>query len=265
MDEAARSRPGREARGPDPRPEDFVQSVGRALRVLEVVGSRPGLPVKTIARRCDLNISTTYHLVRTLAYENYLHRRPDGTYVIGEGVARRFHELQRSLSRPPDSSTVLRHLVARTGLSAYLGHLDGDRLTVVEVVEGPGSPYLEDFESGLAVSAHATALGKALLAALPRRQRRSYLSGKRLRPFTANTRTDPAVLEDELAMVHRGEAVVEHGEFRDGIACAAGLVAPPEEEGAGWAVAVSTWGEDVPAAVRAELILACADLGGGGR
>jgi DNA-binding IclR family transcriptional regulator len=63
------------------RPEDFVQSVGRALRVLEVVGATPGLPVKTIARRCDLNISTTYHLVRTLAYEGYVERRSDGTYV----------------------------------------------------------------------------------------------------------------------------------------------------------------------------------------
>ncbi len=40
-----------DAEGPDGRPEDFVQSVARALRVLEVVGDLPGLPVKAIARR----------------------------------------------------------------------------------------------------------------------------------------------------------------------------------------------------------------------
>ena len=61
---------------PERRPEDFVQSVGRAMRVLEVVGRRPGLPVKTIARLCALNISTTYHLVRTLAYEGYASAYP---------------------------------------------------------------------------------------------------------------------------------------------------------------------------------------------
>jgi DNA-binding IclR family transcriptional regulator len=97
------------ARGPCPvepegRPEDFVQSVGRALRVLEVVGRRPGLPVKTIARLCALNISTTYHLVRTLAYEGYVVRLPDGTYVIGDAVARRFHDLVTSLERPPEAA-----------------------------------------------------------------------------------------------------------------------------------------------------------------
>ena len=68
----------------DGRPDDFVQSVGRAMRVLEVVGREPGLPVKAIARKCALNISTSYHLVRTLAYEGYLVRLPNGTYVIGE-------------------------------------------------------------------------------------------------------------------------------------------------------------------------------------
>jgi len=85
----------------DGRPDDFVQSVGRAVRVLEVVGREPGLPVKAIARKCDLNISTSYHLVRTLAYEGYLVRLPNGTYVIGEAVARRFHDLLTTLERPP--------------------------------------------------------------------------------------------------------------------------------------------------------------------
>ena len=64
-----------------PQPADFVQSVGRAMLILEVVGRCPGLPVKAIARRCSLNLSTTYHLVRTLAYEGYLVRLPDGSGV----------------------------------------------------------------------------------------------------------------------------------------------------------------------------------------
>ena len=69
--------PGVEVPG-DGRPDDFVQSVGRAMRVLEVVGRYPGLPVKAIARHCDLNVSTSYHLVRTLAYEGYLVRLDNG-------------------------------------------------------------------------------------------------------------------------------------------------------------------------------------------
>lgn len=260
--------------GTDARPDDFVQSVSRAVRLLEVVGQHPGLPVKAIARRSDLNISTTYHLVRTLAYEGYLLRLPDGTYVIGDAVARRFHDLLRSLHLPPDASTVLRHLVERTGLSAYLGCLQAGRLTVAEVVEGPGSPYLEDFESGLDVAAHATALGKALLGALPRRERRRYLADQGLPRFTSRTRTCLSELEQDVAGVGSGGAVVEHGEYRDGVACAAALVPLPRTQSSSatptpapadctrWAVVVSVRDDDVPPQVCREVLHAAADLAG---
>ncbi len=249
---------GAEAGAP---PEDFVQSVGRAMRVLEVVGRRPGQPVKTIARRCALNISTTYHLIRTLAYQGYLVRLPDGTYVIGDAVARRFHDLVASLERPPDTAAVLRQLTERVGLSAYLGLLRDDRVTVVEVAEGPGSPYLEDFEKGLDVSAHATALGKALLTTMTPRTRRTLLLRQGLAPFTSRTRTDPSRLEEELGALRPGVPVVEHGEFREDVACAAALVPTRRTAGPVWALAVAVRGEDVPAEVGVELALAAADLG----
>jgi len=47
----------------------------------EVSQSPRPLPVKVIARRCQLHLSTAYHLVRTLHYEGYLERRPGGGYV----------------------------------------------------------------------------------------------------------------------------------------------------------------------------------------
>jgi DNA-binding IclR family transcriptional regulator len=246
-------------------PEDFVQSVGRAMRVLEVVSARPGLPVKSIARRCSLNISTTYHLVRTLAYAGYLVRLADGTYATGDELARRYHELVSGLDRPPDALVVLRQLTERVGLSAYLGLLRDQRVTVVAVAEGPGSPYLEDLEVGLDVSAHATALGKGLLAAMGRRERRDFLTHHELRPFTPNTRTDPEVLEHELRAAPSGSPVVEHGEFRDGVACAAAVVPRGGPDDPTWAVAVAVRGEDVPTVVCSELVLAASDLAAGVR
>lgn len=249
-------------RAADDPPDDFVQSVGRALRVLEVVGERPALPVKAIARRCGLNISTTYHLVRTLAYEGYLRRLPDSTYVIGEQVARRFYDLIGAFTRPPDAAPVLRLLTERTGLSAYLGCFNASRVTVVSVVEGPRSPYLEDFEAGLDVSPHATALGKVLLAALPRRERRSYVRENGLRPYTVNTCTDPVDLEAALAVVHPGGVLVEHGEFRDQVACAATLVPRRDPGDPAWAVVVSTRDEDVPDEACRALLTAAGDLAG---
>jgi len=249
----------------DPRheaPGDFVQSVGRALRILEVVSAGPPLTVKAIARRCGLNLSTTYHLVRTLAYEGYLTRLSDGTYVAGTAVANRFYERLGALGRPRSACDVLRHLEARTGLSAYLGRISAEQVTVTDCVEGPRSPYLEDFERGLNVSAHATALGKALMLGLPRRDRRSFLRNQGLPPFTAATVTDLDRLDAELAHLTRDQVVVEHGEFRAGVGCAAVLVPPAAPGEPAWAIAMSYRGPAVPDAAVRELALAASDLAG---
>lgn len=242
-------------------PADLVRSVSRALRVLEVVGGalRP-VPVKAIARRAELNLSTTYHLVRTLAYEGYLERTSDGRYVIGAQVARRYRDLQSLLRASPEARPVLAHLAATTGHSAYLSRVVDGRIVIIDVVEGAASPYLEDLEVGLPAAAHATAAGKALLATMPTSRRRDYLSDQGMRPFTVRTATDPDRLDADLAAVSCGSAVVEHGEFRDGVSCAAALVARQSPGDRWWAVVVSARDEDVPAAVVDRLLEAAADL-----
>src|SRR6266545_4906389 len=131
-------------------------------------GGHP-LPAKVVARRCGLNLSTAYHLVRTLCYEGYLVRQADGRYVTGSKVAERFHELVESFQRPPAAAAVLQHLAAATDHSAYLARIAADRVVIVDVVEGRHSPWLEDLQVGLETAAHATAVGKSLLTTIPRR------------------------------------------------------------------------------------------------
>jgi DNA-binding IclR family transcriptional regulator len=158
-------------------PSDLIRSVSRALRIVEVVSGSPHpLPVKVIARSCQINLSTAYHLIRTLCYEGYLVRLASGGYVAGPKVAERFHDLMTSLSRPAEANAVLRHLADVTGHSAYLGRISEGRLVVIDVVEGGRSPWLEDLQPGLETAAHATALGKALLTAMPGRARKSLLA-----------------------------------------------------------------------------------------
>jgi DNA-binding IclR family transcriptional regulator len=243
-------------------PAGLIQSVSRALRVLEQVAQadRP-LSVKVIARRCGLNLSTTYHLVRTLSYEGYLLRRADGTYVLGSQLAERFHELVGSFRRPPSATAVLRHLAAAGGHTAYLARISAGRMVIVEVVEGPDSPWLEDLQVGLETAAHATALGKSLLGTLPRRTARRVLSEQGMRPFTRRTPTDVATIEGELRTVRPGDVVIERGEFREDVACAS-IATPAADSDGWWAVGVSARGFDLPDRLLAHLKHAAGDLGG---
>lgn len=227
-----------------PEPSDLVRSVSRAFRILERVGaSSAPLTVKAIARRCELNLSTTYHLVRTLTYEGYLVRDRDGHYRLGSSVARLFHDLLASFDQPPGAHEVLRHLSAITRRTAYLGRFVSGRIVVADVVEGPESPHLEDLEVGLEVAAHATVIGKVLLASLPRAHRATYLSDQGLRRFTARTLVDSAELEVELAGIVAGRPVLEHGQFRDGVSCVGALVDRADDP---WVVVASNRDDEVP-------------------
>src|SRR5690606_36679428 len=62
---------GPRGRGNAPAPRDLVQSVRRAVQLMEILGSEPGLTVKQTARRVALTSTTAHPLIRTLGYEVY--------------------------------------------------------------------------------------------------------------------------------------------------------------------------------------------------
>ena len=248
------------ARVTDDGPTDLSQSVSRALRILEEVARSPRpLPVKVIARRCQLNVSTAYHLTRTLSYEGYLVRRADGGYVIGSQVAARFHEVMGSLRRPPGTKAVLQHLASVTCHTAYLASFSAGRLLIIDLAEGSRSPWLEDLQVGLEAAAHATALGKALLATMDGLSRRCVLTEQGMRPFTRSTPVEPDQVEHELVRLRPGELVTEHGQFRDDVCCA-GVAIPGPGRGSWWALGASARGLSLPAPLLTELRLAATDL-----
>ncbi|MGN9774716.1 IclR family transcriptional regulator [Micromonospora sp. H33] len=217
-------------RDPLAEPSDLIRSVSRALRVLESVGRAPkGLTVKQIARRCELTVATTYHLVRTLAYEGYVIRREDGTYIVGLEVADRYRELVTAFRGPQAVGECLRRAAADTGYSHYLGKFIGGQVAITAVAEGPRSPYLEDLVPGFDEGAHATALGKALLATLTAEQRFRYLREYGMRAFTSATLTTVEAFEADLAAGDRRGMQMELGQFRQGVACAAVLVTPDKD------------------------------------
>lgn len=206
-------------------PSDRIQSVSRALRVLEEVGHHPdGVNPKRVAQHCDLPLSTTYHLLRTLAYEGYLRRLASGDYTLGLRIADRFRDLIATLPRSGSVGDVLTELADVTSHSTYLaGFVDG-QVTLLDVVEGPDSPHLEDLIPGFHEGAHATALGKALLSTLPDRLRHAHLDQHGLRPFTSQTITAVPELDAELASQAETGIFVEECQYRSGVSCVAVLV-----------------------------------------
>lgn len=251
-------------RDPLAEPSDLIRSVSRALRVLEAVGRSPrGLTVKQVARRCELTVATTYHLVRTLAYEGYVIRREDGTYVVGLEIADRFRELVTAFRGPVAVGEALRKIAVETGYSHYLARFVGGRVAIAAVGEGPRSPYLEELVPGFDEATHATALGKALLATLTPDQRARYLKEFGMRPYTSATLTSPDALEADLVAGDKRGMHIEIGQYRPGLACAAVLVVPDRDIERRVVVGCSMPAADLMTsarAVRSRLVAAARDL-----
>lgn len=195
----------------------LIASVQRALRLLDAVGSsdRP-MTAKALSRATGTPPATTYHLLRTLLHEGYLERL-DGAYVLGRQVtALSKHGTAQAASGQIRS--VLTKLRDTTRAASYLVLFDDGELRLSEVVDGPAAPRV-DLWVGFDEAAHATALGKCVLANLADSVRADYLSRHPLADLTRRTITDRNQLLRSIG--GRQSVVVDREEYAIGTACAA--------------------------------------------
>ncbi len=200
----------------------LITSVRRALHLLDAVGAA-GRPVtaKALARATGEPLPTTYHLLRTLVHEGYLHRF-EGGYVLGARVA----TLTAAAVADAGSPRAVRERVRPAlsvlhedvGAAAYLAVYDGGEVRLVDVVDSPTTPRVNLWVD-LDVAGHATALGKAVLSALDEDARGEYLSRHDLADLTPYTLTDRRSLEQLARTPSR--LVVDRQEYTLGIACVA--------------------------------------------
>jgi len=202
-------------------PTKMIQSVQRALRILELVGNHPnGVSAPRIAFECGLNRATAYNLLRTLVYERYLRRDDEGRYSLGLEVSDRYSELTRAMAGPSTCGEFMRRMSTETGYSTFVARFVEGRPAVTDVIEGNKSPHVEDLIVGFDDGAHATALGKALLATLQPMDRARFLRSAGMRKFTGHTLTEPDAFEYDLAVYGESGVYAEIGQFKEDVACA---------------------------------------------
>jgi IclR family transcriptional regulator, acetate operon repressor len=201
-------------------PSTLINSVQRAIRLLEAVAAHPvAVPAKVLAKEVKLPLGTTYHLLRTLSYEGYLRRTPEGSYVLGDGVIRLLDEgrSQASLSRAHASLLALSDHVSA---AAYWCAFEDGEIVIKDIADSPRHPRI-DLWVGFRDAGHATALGKSVLAALEPAQLEEYLSMHSLSDLTPHTLTTRDSLLRTLEGVRRAGLAIDQQEYAIGTVCAA--------------------------------------------
>lgn len=141
--------------------------------------------------------------------------------------------------------SVLQNLADFTGSSAFLASLDRSAtMCMVSRSEARGVLYEDDIVDGLGISAHSSALGRALMATFSPRERAQYFRERGLTRLTGQTVRTLEDLNRILAgAANDGRVYIEHGETIPDIHCTAVLVRNGVPYGERFALAVAHRGK----------------------
>src|SRR4051794_11328142 len=182
-------------------PVSTVQSVDRAVTILEILARVGEVGVTQLARELGVHKSTAFRLVAALERRELVEQNADrGKYRLGTGILRLAGATTSRLDLVQESRAVSRALAQRTGETVNLAVLsDGAALYMDQVA---GSSALQPHNwVGQRIPLHATSNGKVLLSALEQPEVRSQVPT--LRSYTSHTITSFEHLIAELDEVRR--------------------------------------------------------------
>lgn len=175
-----------------------IQSVDRAIDVLEYLAERDEGAVTDLAAALGVHKSTAFRLLAALEARGLVEQVSErGRYRLGFGLVRLAGATAARLDLVEQSRPVTRRLAAELGETVNVARLEGDAVVNVDQVLGGATVTTQNWV-GQRTPLHATSSGKVLLAtAEPAEQRR--MLDRPLDRYTPLTVTDRAHLEDELA------------------------------------------------------------------
>lgn len=208
-----------------------VQSVDRALALVEALVAIAPATLSDLAARADLPVTTTHRLLATLTHHDWIRRVPEtNAYVPGPSLVTLGAAARRAID--PLVEPALRQLASATGETANYAVLDDD--AVLYLAQQQSTQLMRMFtEVGARVPAHATAVGKVLLAGLHDQDIDAVIDRADLTATTPRTVIDRTRLRDLIQTARRDGYAVDDEERELGVRC----VAVPVADSAGRTIA----------------------------
>lgn len=210
------------ARGGDVDSRAGIQVLARAAEVLRLLHSNPGgMSQAEIGEQLGLARSTVSRLLMALDAEGLVASQgPRGRYRLGPELVRLAATARRTAWL--DIHPLLVDFSYAIGETVDLSVLERDQAVFVDQVVADNRLRAVS-EVGDAFPLHASANGKAMLAAMPEPDVRRIL-GARLQSLTPNTITDPDELRAEISRIRERDGIAVDCEEQSEGVCAVGAV-----------------------------------------
>ncbi|EHK87020.1 IclR family transcriptional regulator [Saccharomonospora azurea] len=179
-----------------------VQSVDRAISVLELLAREGEAGITEIATELGVHKSTASRLVGALEARNLVEQLgPRGKYAIGFGIVRLAGSAMGRLDLARLGHDACSALADTLGETVNIAVSDDGVAINVSQAFGAASVTARNW-TGRRTPLHATSSGKVLLAYLPESVRESLL-GRPLERYTAHTTVEAGSLRAELDRIRR--------------------------------------------------------------
>jgi len=199
-----------------------VQSVDRALRILEILARSGESGVTEVASALEVHKSTAFRLVATLEQHGLVEQvEGRGKYRLGVGLLRLAGATSARLDVVQEARPLCKQLAAATGETVNLATLSGHSALYLDQFAGPSSLQPHNWV-GQHIPLHATSNGKVLMAWLTDADLRELLG--RLPAYTEATITNRAALRNELEAVREQGYAVAVDELEIGLTAIAAPV-----------------------------------------
>jgi IclR family transcriptional regulator, acetate operon repressor len=223
-----------------------VQSVARALRVVEMVADGPvsGVTLSELARGLEISKSSTLSLARTLVGFGYLTDNHPG-YTLGPALGRLGEALFRQFAVCDLARPAIEDLLRATQLTSQVAVNDHGYLVFVDRVHRPGAVRFYT-QLGEREPPYQSAAGKAMLSAMGVVNVRQLCAENEIPARTRHTITDVDALLDNLAAARRLGFAVDDEEDAYGVVCVGAAFFGRDDSCAG-ALSVTGVKDELPA------------------
>ncbi len=197
------------------------QTIERAIELVRRSAEHP-LSLTEASEVLGVHKSTALRILQTLERARFVRKTGVGTYVFGSGLIELSELALGSMDLRQFASAHLRRLQRETGHTVHLAQMTGDEIIYIDKVDSPAFDAVKlPSRAGRAVSIHASAVGKVILAHLPREERDRLLSHVTFERYTDTTFADRASLELELIQVRSRGWATDNGEHDAYVMCVA--------------------------------------------